>query len=249
MRAAAAAGGGPEESVAVGKSGGVSRIGSDHSPAPADMKSEANWFKVWGGIAGVQHTLPLLLTEAFHKGRQELPALVRQLSANVAERFKLPQHKGRIETGADADLALVNLHAGIFCGTRGVARPPPAQPVRGAPLARQSGPDTSARPNAFSRRQNRFKTHGPSDKTSAHMTRLFGSTRTVIKERYALLAPDSFVPSVLPGWSNAVSHLLISPAMGANFSQILITLSKQGRGAGRTGGRSCSLMCWTANAR
>jgi (S)-ureidoglycine aminohydrolase len=69
------------------------------------------------------------------------------------------------------------------------------------------------------------------------MTRLFGSTRTVVKERYALLASDSFVPSLLPGWSNTVCHVVISSALGANFSQTLITLSKQGRGRGRTAGQ------------
>jgi (S)-ureidoglycine aminohydrolase len=69
------------------------------------------------------------------------------------------------------------------------------------------------------------------------MTGPFGSTRTVVKQRYALLAPDSFVPSALPGWTNAVCHVVISPALGANFSQSLITLSKLGRGRGRTGGQ------------
>jgi (S)-ureidoglycine aminohydrolase len=57
----------------------------------------------------------------------------------------------------------------------------------------------------------------------------------VVKQRYALLAPDSFVPSQLPGWTNAVCHVVIAPGLGAKFSQTLITLSKQGRGRGRTG--------------
>jgi allantoinase len=57
----------------------------------------------------VQHTLPLLLTEGFFKGRLDLSALARQLSAQVATRFRLPPDKGRIEIGAEADLALVNL--------------------------------------------------------------------------------------------------------------------------------------------
>ena len=35
------------------------------------------------------------------------------------------------------------------------------------------------------------------------MTELFGATRNVVKERYALLTPGGFVPSVLPGWENA----------------------------------------------
>ncbi len=67
------------------------------------------------------------------------------------------------------------------------------------------------------------------------MNELFGSTRNVVKERYALLTPSGFVPSNLPGWSNVVCNILISPAMGADFSQFLITFNKKGVGRGHTG--------------
>ena len=67
------------------------------------------------------------------------------------------------------------------------------------------------------------------------MTTLFGSTRTVVKERYALLTPDSFVPSALPAWSNAVCVVNISPAMRARFSQTLVTMSEESIGRGNTG--------------
>ena len=46
------------------ENGYVSTIGSDHSPSPPEMKREKNFFKVWGGISGVQHTLPLLLSRS-----------------------------------------------------------------------------------------------------------------------------------------------------------------------------------------
>lgn len=89
--------------------GGATTIGSDHSPSPPGMKSAANFFEVWGGISGVQHTLPLLFTEALAK-RGASPSLIARLASfNVAARFNLPHTKGRIETGADADLALVDL--------------------------------------------------------------------------------------------------------------------------------------------
>lgn len=67
------------------------------------------------------------------------------------------------------------------------------------------------------------------------MTELFGITRNVVKGRYALLTPDGFVPSVLPGWEKAVCYVLISPALGAGFSQLLITLERDGKCAGNTG--------------
>ena len=88
--------------------GEVATIGSDHSPSPPEMKRDENFFKVWGGISGGQHTLPLLL-----EGRNKksfAPSLVAKLTSfNVAERFRLPKTKGRIEPGADADFALVAL--------------------------------------------------------------------------------------------------------------------------------------------
>jgi allantoinase len=86
------------------------------------MKRDTNFFKVWGGISGVQHTLPLLVgapesREHFgnaETGESPAPpgsalALVAKLtSRNVAERFRLPKTKGRIEIGADADFAVVD---------------------------------------------------------------------------------------------------------------------------------------------
>ncbi len=67
------------------------------------------------------------------------------------------------------------------------------------------------------------------------MSDLFGFTRTVIKGRYALITPDGFVPSNLPGWKNSIAIVNISPAMGARFAQIQITLGKDGVGEGNTG--------------
>jgi allantoinase len=105
------------------ENGFVSTIGSDHSPAPPEMKRDKNFFKVWGGISGVQHTLPLLISNwrAPHPGplpvgrgegeefAMAMATIARLTSFNVAERFNLPKTKGRIAVGADADLALVDL--------------------------------------------------------------------------------------------------------------------------------------------
>ncbi len=92
-------------------SGQVDTIGSDHSPAPPAMKGDVNFFKVWGGISGVQHTLPLLLTEGHFKHGATLSLISKLLSENVAARFALPKTKGKIEIGCDADFALVDLNS------------------------------------------------------------------------------------------------------------------------------------------
>ena len=68
------------------------------------------------------------------------------------------------------------------------------------------------------------------------MSELFGFTRTVVNSRYALITPDGFVPSVVPGWKNAVVHVNISPALaGPRFTQIQVTLAHDGLGEGNTG--------------
>lgn len=67
------------------------------------------------------------------------------------------------------------------------------------------------------------------------MTKLFGFTRNVVKEHYAVLTPDSFTSSYLPGWEKAACYVPISPALGARFSLILIALEKEGQCTGNTG--------------
>jgi len=66
----------------------------------------------WGGIAGCQSLLSLLLDA----DRLPLGQVAALTSANVAARFNLP--KGRLEPGADADLVLVDLRitAGPLAG-------------------------------------------------------------------------------------------------------------------------------------
>ncbi len=76
---------------------------SDHSPSPPDLKA-GRFANAWGGIAGCQTTLTLLLSE----GDLPLEAAARLTSAGAARRFGL-NSKGRLEVGADADLALVDL--------------------------------------------------------------------------------------------------------------------------------------------
>jgi allantoinase len=78
----------------------VDLVASDHSPCPPDMKA-GDFTAAWGGIAGAQATLGLLLEQL---PPQTAAALT---SAYPAKRFNLP--KGRLEPGADADLTLVDL--------------------------------------------------------------------------------------------------------------------------------------------
>ena len=109
------------------RAGNVTTIGSDHSPSPMGMKTDADFFKIWGGISGCQHVLSLLFDLSLPV--QEIAELT---AANVADRFGLgsgdadtlvrtdmrlrtgvsaSRVKGRIEPGMDADLVLIDPNA------------------------------------------------------------------------------------------------------------------------------------------
>lgn len=83
---------------------------SDHSPAPMSLKHGDDFFAIWGGIAGCQSTLPLLLTYGYHTGRLTLNHIAAVTAHNIVARFGLTQ-KGAIRVGMDADLALVDVNA------------------------------------------------------------------------------------------------------------------------------------------
>ncbi len=92
------------------RGGRIFTIGSDHSPAPADMKTSENFFEIWGGIGGIQHGFQLLLSECADlegKARDaELVKFAALLAGNVARRFRLDGQKGAIVEGRDADFCV-----------------------------------------------------------------------------------------------------------------------------------------------
>ncbi|MFC3863163.1 allantoinase [Deinococcus antarcticus] len=88
--------------------GHVDIVGSDHSPAPPDMKTSEDFFQLWGGISGAQSTLNVLLEDGHHTRGLPLEAVAALSALNPANRFRLLR-KGRLEVGADADFALVRL--------------------------------------------------------------------------------------------------------------------------------------------
>jgi allantoinase len=87
--------------------GTVDVVASDHSPAPPEMKS-GDFNLAWGGIAGVQSTLSVLLDRGHHARRAPLERISSLVAGQPACRFGIAQ-KGRLAPGADADLAIVDV--------------------------------------------------------------------------------------------------------------------------------------------
>jgi allantoinase len=88
--------------------GDVDCVVTDHSPAPPELKRGDDFFAIWGGITGCQVLLGVLLDAGHHERGLTLEQVAALAAGGAARRFRLAG-KGRIEPGADADLALVDL--------------------------------------------------------------------------------------------------------------------------------------------
>ncbi len=93
--------------------GRVDYVASDHSPCEPALKArgDGDLLAAWGGVTGLQSTLPVMLTEGLHALAMSPAALAQLVSTRPAKRLGLWPRKGEIRPGADADLALVDADA------------------------------------------------------------------------------------------------------------------------------------------
>ncbi|MFK7766621.1 MAG: allantoinase AllB [Mariniblastus sp.] len=91
------------------ESGLIETIGSDHSPCPPELKqlNSGDFVKAWGGIAGLQLSLPVVWTTGKRIGWTPT-LLAKRLSERPAEIFGIGENKGKIACGFDADLVVWN---------------------------------------------------------------------------------------------------------------------------------------------
>ena len=97
-------------------SGLIDTIGSDHSPCPVALKmiDSGDFTKAWGGIAGLQLTLPASWTALQHHG-VTTKELAQRTATQPAETFGLAGRKGKIEIGYDADLVIWDPNQEFLC--------------------------------------------------------------------------------------------------------------------------------------
>ncbi|MFD8914804.1 allantoinase AllB [Streptomyces sp. NPDC059575] len=84
--------------------GTIDCVVTDHSPSTADLKT-ADFATAWGGISGLQLSLPAVWTEASRRGHG-LADVVRWMSERTASLAGLDR-KGAIAPGRDADFAVL----------------------------------------------------------------------------------------------------------------------------------------------
>lgn len=84
--------------------GTIDCVVTDHSPSTADLKTP-DFATAWGGISGLQLSLPAVWTAARARG-YGLQDVVRWMSTRTAELVGLDR-KGAIEAGRDADFTVL----------------------------------------------------------------------------------------------------------------------------------------------
>ena len=87
--------------------GDLQLVASDHSPCPPSMKClrDGDFMKAWGGIAGLELSLPAVWTGLSSRGGG-LERLTEWLSTAPARLAGFEGRKGVIAPGADADLVI-----------------------------------------------------------------------------------------------------------------------------------------------
>jgi allantoinase len=89
--------------------GTIDFIATDHSPCPPTMKllEAGDFLRAWGGIAGLELSLPAVWTQASSRG-YAVPRLAEWLCSGPARLAGLDKRKGAIAVGYDADFAIWN---------------------------------------------------------------------------------------------------------------------------------------------
>ena len=88
--------------------GTIDLIATDHAPHTPEEKTRNDIWAVDCGFPGVETQMPLMLTEV-NKGRMSICDYVRLSSFNPAKIWGLYPRKGSIQSGSDADLAIIDL--------------------------------------------------------------------------------------------------------------------------------------------
>jgi allantoinase len=86
--------------------GHIDIVASDHSPCEPAMK-RGDFTSAWGGIAGVQSTLPVLIDRGHHDRHVPLERIAELVASTPARRFRIAR-KGMLASGYDADLVLID---------------------------------------------------------------------------------------------------------------------------------------------
>ena len=90
------------------RDGSISFVTTDHAGCdPKKEKTDKDFWKVYGGIPGVEHRVPYMISSGFLSGTLTLEQTMQLISGNAADFFGL-KAKGYLKKGFDADICLLN---------------------------------------------------------------------------------------------------------------------------------------------
>jgi dihydroorotase len=110
--------------------GTIGGIATDHAPHTLEEKTNDNIWNVVSGFAGVETSVPLMLTQV-NQGRLSLHDYVRLAAENPAHYFNLFPHKGVIAVGSAADFTIVDMNAADKIDSNRLHNRSPATPFDG----------------------------------------------------------------------------------------------------------------------
>lgn len=118
------------------RSGLISMVVTDHSPATPDLKgiADGRFREAWGGIASLQFSLAATWTGAVQRG-ETVENLAAWMSGNIAEFLGLDQSKGAIKAGYDADLVIWDPDSSCPTGKDDIHHRHPISPYQGMDLS------------------------------------------------------------------------------------------------------------------
>jgi dihydropyrimidinase len=98
------------------KNGTIDCVGTDNISALTAKKKD-----IWSatpGNPGIEHFLPLMLSEGVNKGRISLQRMVEVCCTNNARAMGIYPQKGIIQAGSDADLVIVDMQKKVRLSAR-----------------------------------------------------------------------------------------------------------------------------------
>ncbi|MGF1483312.1 MAG: allantoinase AllB [Opitutales bacterium] len=115
------------------RDGLIQTVGSDHSPAPSELKT-GDYIEAWGGISGLQHAYSLLLDAHLDANRSSVLRLCEVCCMEPAHLLGLADRKGSLAPGKDADAVLFDPAAQTVVATEALAYRHPHAPYVGRTL-------------------------------------------------------------------------------------------------------------------
>ena len=114
----------------------IDTIGTDHSPAPPELKhlETGDLSRAWGGIASLQLALPAVWTEARRRGFS-VGDLAEWMARRPAQLVGIGDRKGAIAPGRDADLVAFDPDATFVVDPSALHHRHRATPYEGRTLA------------------------------------------------------------------------------------------------------------------